>query len=135
MKNKHVYLCKPDPPNAELQLFVVKVQSVPYPWDLHEELSGMDLAPKLLDGPRHYPGGVEVIRMEYLDPEDGWTPLGAFSGHAPGLEELAHAALAQLHSCLDGYAVHGDLNRHNVFVRCDPPRGALCWRGVNKVYG
>lgn len=138
MNNKHVYLCTPDPPDPKLRPFVAKVQSVPYPWALHEELSSMGLAPKLLDGRRQYPGGVEVIRMEYLGPEDGWTSLAALSGDAPGLDELADAAdaaLVRLHSCLGGCAVHGDLRRHNVFVRCDPPRGIQGQRRLPRAHG
>ncbi|EIE24452.1 hypothetical protein COCSUDRAFT_61877 [Coccomyxa subellipsoidea C-169] len=121
VENKHVYLSMPKDSSSELEPFVAKVQSTPYPWDLHDELAALGLAPKLLDGERLFPGGVEVIRMAYLDPDDGWEPLGRFSGEWRGLEELCNDALVQLHACLGGRAVHGDLNPYNVYIRSGKP--------------
>ncbi len=109
----------PKDSSSELQPFVGKLQSTPYPWDLHDELAALGLAPKLLDGDCLFPGGVEVIRMAYLDPDDGWEPLGRFSGEWRGVEELCENALVQLHACLGGRAVHGDLNTYNVYIRYD----------------
>ena len=114
-----MYLCEPKTPSSGLPPYIAKVQSVPYPWHLHEELSALNLAPNLLTGQRQYPGGVEVIRMEYLDPAEGWTSLSSFSGDWNKVEELVLAAVTKLHSCEDGLAVHGDLNPRNVLLRWD----------------
>ncbi len=61
---------------------------------------------------------LQVVRMDYLDAQDGWQQLHELEGHWDVVESLALAALERLHSCLDGKAVHGDLNPMNVFVRC-----------------
>lgn len=113
---KHVYLCTPLDPASELETFLAKVTASSYPVELHKELSIAGLVPKLRSV-ETCPGGVTAIRMDYLDPEDGWVPLSSFKGDWVALEGLADAALARLHQCLDGKAVHGDLHDGNVFVR------------------
>ena len=56
--------------------------------------------------------------MQYLDPADGWMSPHRFTGDWDLLQEVAVEALASLQSCLDGKAVHGDLNPGNLLVRC-----------------
>lgn len=114
---KHVYLCTPADPAAGIKAFVAKVAASPYPWELHNELSQIGLAPGLTAPLGKWPGGVEVVYMDFLDPADGWVPLRAFSGDWTALEKLIESALDQLHKCTGGKAVHGDLHSDNVFVR------------------
>ena len=59
---------------------MAKVVATPYPWQLHEELSTLGLAPKLVTPVEGYPGRVQVIKVEYLDPADGWVRLERFTG-------------------------------------------------------
>lgn len=112
-ERKHVYHVTP----RETKSLVAKVVSTPYPCQLHEELSDLGLAPKLLSPVEEYPGRVQVIKMEYLDPTDGWMRLERFIGDWDDLHEVALEALESLQSCLDGKAVHGDLNPSNLLVR------------------
>ncbi|KAL3156578.1 hypothetical protein ABBQ38_000868 [Trebouxia sp. C0009 RCD-2024] len=97
--------------------WVAKVVATTYPWQLHQQLSKLGLAPKLTGPLEKYPGGVAVIQMEYLDPADGWTPLDRFTGDWDSLQDVALDALELLQTCCDGKAVHGDLNPNNLFVR------------------
>ena len=55
--------------------------------------------------------------MEYLDPKDGWRTLWDLTGDLDAVEEQSATALRSLQGCLDGQAVHGDLNPSNIFVR------------------
>lgn len=113
VERKSVYHITPDKGKS----WVAKVVASPYPWHLHQELCQLDLAPKLVTSREKHPGGIEVVKMEYLDPADGWMPLKRFAGDWDILQEVALEALSSLQSCLDGKAVHGDLNPNNVFVR------------------
>ena len=122
-KRKHVYLVTPE----EGKSFVAKVVATPYPCQLHEELSDLGLAPKLVAPVEECPGWVQVIRMEYLDPADGWTRLERFNGNWDALHEVALEALESLQSCLDGKAVHGDLNPGNLLVRYAVNTGRVAW--------
>ena len=110
---KHVYHVTP----KEGESLVAKVVATPYPCQLHEELSDLGLTPKLVVPVEEYPGRVQVIKMEYLDPTDGWMRLERFNGDWDALHEVAMEALESLQSCLDGKAVHGDLNPSNLLVR------------------
>ena len=112
---KHVYHVTPGP--ASGKSWVAKVVATPYPRQLHEELSTLGLAPKLVTPVDGYPGGVQVIKMEYLDPTDGWVRLERFIGDWDAVQEVAMEALKSLQSCLDGQAVHGDLNPGSLLVR------------------
>ena len=112
-KRKHVYHVIPESGKS----WVAKVVVTPYPWQLHEELSTLGLAPKLVLPVEGYPGRVQVIKMEYLDPADGWVRLERFTGDWDALHEVAMEALKSLQSCLDGKAVHGDLNPSNLLAR------------------
>ena len=69
VKRQHVYRVTPNKGKS----WVAKVVATPYPWQLHQELSKLALAPKLATSKKQnkYPGGVEVVSMEYLDPADG----------------------------------------------------------------
>ena len=66
-KRKHEYHVTPE----SVKSWVAKMLATPYPWQLHEELSILGLAPKLITSVEGYPGRVQVIRMKYLDPADG----------------------------------------------------------------
>ena len=66
-----------------------------------------------------------MIKMEYLDPSDGWMRLERFNGDWDALHEVAMKALESLQSCLDGKAVHGDLNPSNLLVRYAISRGFM----------
>ena len=112
-KRKHVYHVTPE----EGKSWVAKVVATPYPWQLHQELSNLGLAPKLTGPLEKCPGRVQVIKMEYLDPADRWMRLERFTGDWDALHEVAMEALKSLQSCLDGKAVHGDLNPSNLLVR------------------
>ncbi|KAL3161583.1 hypothetical protein ABBQ32_010444 [Trebouxia sp. C0010 RCD-2024] len=112
-KRKHVYHVIPESGKS----WVAKVVATPYPWQLHEELSALGLAPKLVTPVEGHPGRVQVIKMEYLDPADGWVRLERFTGDWDALHEVAMEALKSLQSCLDGKAVHGDLNPSSLLVR------------------
>ena len=112
-KRKHVYHVIPESGKS----WVAKVVATPYPWQLHEELSTLGLVPKLVTPVEGYPGHVQVIKMEYLDPADGWVPLERYTGDWDALHQVAMEALKSLQSCLDGKAVHGDLNPSNLLVR------------------
>jgi hypothetical protein len=112
-RRKHVYHVTPE----EGKSWVAKVVTTPYPWQLHEELSDLGLAPKLAIPVEEYPGRVQVINMDYLDPADGWMRLERFTGDWDALHEVAMEALKSLQTCLDGKAVHGDLNPGNLLVR------------------
>ena len=112
-KRKHVYHVTPE----EGKSLVAKVVATPYPCQLHEELSDLGLAPKLVAPVEEFPGQVQVIKMEYLGPADGWMRLERFSGDWDALHEVAMEALESLQTCLDGKAVHGDLNPGNLLVR------------------
>ncbi|KAL3144614.1 hypothetical protein ABBQ32_004336 [Trebouxia sp. C0010 RCD-2024] len=59
-KRKHVYHVIPESGKS----WVAKVVATPYPWQLHEELSALGLAPKLVTPVEGYPGRVQVIKME-----------------------------------------------------------------------
>ena len=112
-KRKHVYHVIPESGKS----WVAKVVAMPYPWQLHEELSTLGLVPKLVTPEEGYPGHVQVIKMEYLDPADGWVPLERYTGDWDALHQVAMEALKSLQSCLGGKAVHGDLNPSNLLVR------------------
>ena len=112
-KRKHVYHVTPE----EGKSLVAKVVATPYPCQLHEELGDLGLTPKLVAPVEEYPGRVQVIKMQYLDPTDGWMCLERFNGDWDALHEVAMEALESLQSCLDGKAVHGDLNPSNLRVR------------------
>jgi len=112
-KRKHVYHVT----SEDGKSWVAKVVAMPYPWQLHQELSNLGLAPKLTGPLEQCPGKVQVIKMEYLDPADGWMRLERFIGDWDALHEVAMEALESLQSCLEGKAVHGDLNPGNLLVR------------------
>ena len=112
-ERKHVYHVTP----REGKSLVAKVVSTPYPCQLHGELSDLGMAPKLLSSVEEYSGRVQVIKMEYLDPTDGWMHLERFNGEWDALHEVAMEALQSLQGCLDGKAVHGDLNPSSLLVR------------------
>lgn len=114
VKHKHVYHIIP----KEGKSLLAKVGATPYPCQLHEELGDLGLAPKLVAPVQEYPGRVQVIKMEYLDSRDGWTRIERFNGNWDALHEVAMEALESLQSCLNGKAVHGDLNPSNLLVRC-----------------
>lgn len=80
--------------------WVAKVVAMPYPWQLHQELSILGLAPKLAGLLEQYPGGVQVIKMEYLDPADQWTHLERSTGDWDALQEAAMESLQSLQNCL-----------------------------------
>lgn len=113
VQGKHVYHITSETGKS----WVAKVVATTYPWQLHQQLSKLGLAPKLTGPLEKYPGGVAVIQMEYLDPADGWTPLDRFTGDWDSLQDVALDALELLQTCCDGKAVHGDLNPNNLFVR------------------
>ncbi|KAL3132331.1 hypothetical protein ABBQ32_008909 [Trebouxia sp. C0010 RCD-2024] len=73
--------------------WVAKVVAMTHAWQLHQQLSKLDLAPQLTGPLEQYPGGVAVIQMEYLDPADGWVPLERFSGDRESLQDVALNAL------------------------------------------
>ena len=112
-KRKHVYHVIPESEKS----WVAKVVATPYPWQLHVELSTLGLAPKLVTPVEGYPARVQVVKMECLDPTDGWVRLERFTGDRDALHEMAMEAPKSLQSCLDGKAVHGDLNPSNLLVR------------------
>ena len=112
-ERKYVYHVTPKSGKS----WVAKVVATPYPLQLHEELSILGLAPKLVTPVETYPGRVQVIKMEYLDPADGWVQLERFTNNWDALHEVAMEALKSLQSCLDGKAVHGELNPSNILVR------------------
>ena len=87
-KRKHVYHVTPESGKS----WVAKVVATPYPRQLHEELSTLGLAPKLVTPVEGYPGRVQVIKMEYLDPADGWVRLERFTGDWDALHEVAMEA-------------------------------------------
>ncbi len=121
VKRKHVYHVT----DEEGKSLVAKVVATAYPCQLHEELSDLGLAPKLVVPVEECPGRVQVIKMEYLDPSDGWMRLERFNGDWDALHEVAMEALESLQSCLDGKAVHGDLNPSNLLVRYATSRGFM----------
>ncbi len=121
VKRKHVYHVT----DEEGKSLVAKVVATAYPCQLHEELSDLGLAPKLVVPVEECPGRVQVIKMEYLDPSDGWMRLERFNGDWDALHEVAMKALESLQSCLDGKAVHGDLNPSNLLVRYATSRGFM----------
>ena len=55
--------------------------------------------------------------MEDLTSGSGWGPMHRFFGSKHELKKASESALAALHSCLDGAAVHGDVRIPNIFVR------------------
>jgi len=112
-RRKHVYHVTP----KEGKSWVAKAAATPYPWQLHEELSELGLAPKLAIPVEEHQGRVQEIKMDYLDPADGWKPIERFTGDWDALHEVAMEALKSRQSCLDGKAVHGDLNPSNFLVR------------------
>lgn len=91
--HKHVYLCTPVGPAAGNKASVAKLAASAYPWELHRELSQIGLAPGLTAPLRKWPGGVEVVYMEFLDPAHGWVPLRGFSGDWTALEKLLRQPL------------------------------------------
>ena len=113
VKRKHVYHVT----DEQGKSLVAKVVAMAYPCQLHDELSDLGLAPKLVLPVEQCPGRVQVIKMEYLDPSDGRMRLERFNGNWDALHEVAMEALESLQSCLDGTAVHGDLNPSNLLVR------------------
>ena len=58
-RRKHVYLVT----SEDGKSWVAKVVTTQYPWQLHEELSDLGLAPKLATPVEEYPGRVQVIKM------------------------------------------------------------------------
>ena len=105
--------CRPESGKS----WVAKVLPTPYPWHLHEELNTLGLAPKLVTPVEGYLGWVQVIKMEYLEAADGCMRLKRFTDDWDALREVAMEALKSLQSCLDGKALHGDLNPSNLLVR------------------
>jgi len=131
-KRKHMYHVTPE----EGKSWVAKVVATPYPLQLHQELSHLGLAPKLTGGPlEKCPGRVQVIKVEYLDPADRWMRLERFTGDWDALHEVAMEpwTLKSLQSCLDGKAVHGDLNPSNLLVRY--ALGKCCAWGLSCIRG
>ena len=68
-ERKHVYYVVPE----EGKSWVAKVVTTSYPEQLHMELSELGMAPKLVAPVEQSPGGVQIVKMEYLDPADGWV--------------------------------------------------------------
>lgn len=91
-----------------------------YPSALHTEAAAKGCVPGLLGPAGSVAGGFTLLRMGYLDPDDGWTRLDELEQYPADfleVERAANDALARLHSCLEGTAVHGDLRPPNIFLR------------------
>jgi hypothetical protein len=86
-----------------------------YPLELHKELAekGLALTPTVAQ----LPGNFTLLETEFLAPSEGWMRLDEFRGNVDALETACSNAVACLHSCLDGRAVHGDLRPPNIFAR------------------
>ena len=89
---------------------------------VHRLWAERGLAPQL-HGVLRLPGGIDMVVMEYLDPEAGWVSLR--DDDLPQLEALqfegvVQAALATGHALRtgDGMAtIHGDCRSNNIMVR------------------
>lgn len=91
-----------------------------YPSALHTEAADKGCVPGMLGPTTSVAGGFTLLRMGYLDPDDGWTRLDELEQYPADFSEVERAAndaLARLHSCLAGTAVHGDLRPPNIFLR------------------
>lgn len=86
-----------------------------YPLELHQELAlkGLALAPAVT----RLAGNFTLLETEFLSPSEGWMRLDVFRGDMDALETACSEAIAGLHSCLEGRAVHGDLRPPNMFAR------------------
>ena len=86
-----------------------------YPLELHQELAvrGLALTPTVTQ----LAGNFTLLEAEFLAPSDGWMRLDGFRGDVDALETACSEAVAVLHSCLEGRAVHGDLRPPNMFAR------------------
>ncbi len=115
---KHVYLC-----TTSSAQHIAKIVPGQYPTELHESAAVKGVLPRLLGKPQHIPGangGFRLVEMELLSRGDGWMHLGDFLGDVDAVdavEKKAMDVLQQLHSCLDGWAVHGDVRSGNVMIR------------------
>ena len=90
-----------------------------YPVELHQELALKDLA--LKPAVTQLAGSFTLLETEFLSPSEGWIRLDNFRGDVEALDAACAEAIACLHSCLEGRAVHGDLRPPNMFVR---------WHGI-----
>ena len=83
--------------------------------ELHQELArrGLALTPTVTQLSGHF----TLLETEFLSPSEGWMCLDEFHGDVDALDKACSEAIAGLHSCLDGCAVHGDLRPPNMFAR------------------
>lgn len=61
--------------------------------------------------------------------------LDRFTGSAQAMREACKAALAGLHSCLGGSAVHGDVRIPNIFLRWVVCCAQGLWGGSSSRHG
>ena len=117
---QQIFLCK-DSSGSKSVVKVVGSHTCPagYPSQLHRELAGIGLMPRLLSVRviPGIPGGYSVVRMAHLALEDGWTRLDHVRTPNPAIAAACEAALVKLQACLGGTAVHGDLRSPNIFVK------------------
>ena len=107
-----------------------------YPIDLHQEAAGKGHAPAIHDlaAEKSYPGDFLLLEMEDLTSSSGWEPMHRYSDNKRELKNASESALAALHSCLDGAAVHGDVRTPNIFVRWANVKRSSCvkYKAVQK---
>jgi len=87
-----------------------------YPVELHKEAAAKGLAPELVHT-EALPGGFSYVEMEYLDERDGWCKLSEYQGDLDAVRAPCKASLHELHACLGGQAVHGDVRPANIMIR------------------
>ena len=117
------------------QRVCIKFSRHAYAADVHRAWAAAGLAPALWRSER-LPGGMHMVEMELLDPEEGWILLDMLKGHddrraglGAALEALKRAHQVKL-PC-GGVAAHGDCRGVNVMLRprskkCPPPITTSC---------
>jgi hypothetical protein len=100
-----------------------------YGVDVHAAWAAVGLAPALLEH-RVLPGGMHMVVMELLRPEDGWRMLAELDGRQRSAVLAAVlAALRAAHAVplpCGGAGAHGDCRDANVLVRqCATPDGGV----------
>jgi hypothetical protein len=107
--------------HTSLPVIVKYLRRENYPVELHHTLAQRGIVPKLYCA-CSLPGGLVMLVMEYLHPDDHWQPLSKVQDDLEQLMHPVQACVERFHSVYNNnpVIVHGDLRNNNILVRKSP---------------